>query len=72
MKECRHCERKFNVNSTRKREVGGQIDECPSCVNELGAETIPLPADLGSMSGDEQLKRCNNLIDELRKKGIVD
>ena len=39
IKVCRHCEDEFNLNSQRKRSVGGLIDECPDCVEELGTET---------------------------------
>lgn len=37
-KTCRHCETEFNTLSLRKREVGGKIDECPDCVEDLGTE----------------------------------
>ena len=36
---CRHCEDEFNRHCSRKRRVGGYIDECPDCVEELGTET---------------------------------
>ena len=38
MKKCRHCDILFNHTSQRKRQVGGKIDECPECVEELGTE----------------------------------
>ena len=36
---CRHCEDEFDRMSQLKRRVGGYIDECPDCVQELGTET---------------------------------
>ena len=39
IKTCRHCEDEFDCRSTRKATVGGDIDECPDCVEELGTET---------------------------------
>ena len=38
---CKHCEETFNPYSQRKREVGGFINECPDCVEELETETAP-------------------------------
>ena len=38
MKECVHCEGIFDLNSTKKKSVGGKINECPDCVEELGTE----------------------------------
>ncbi len=39
LKECKHCGVEFNADSPQKREVGGRINECPDCVEELGTET---------------------------------
>lgn len=50
LKDCKHCGIEFNVNSARKRTVGGRINECPDCVEDLGTETAP--ATVGVMSGD--------------------
>lgn len=36
---CVHCESEFNTDSASKREAGGKINECPSCVDELNTET---------------------------------
>ena len=36
---CIHCEVEFNPRSQRKRKVGGRINECADCVEELGTET---------------------------------
>ena len=40
IKECRHCEIEFEVNSPHKRRVGGKINECADCVEELETETV--------------------------------
>ena len=47
---CKHCEETFNPYSQRKREVGGYINECPDCVEELGTETAVKY--LGLQAGD--------------------
>ena len=39
IKECKHCGVEFDTNSPTKRRVGGYINECPDCVEELGTET---------------------------------
>ena len=36
---CIHCETEFNPKSQRKRKVGGRINECADCVEDLGTET---------------------------------
>ncbi len=38
IKECIHCDIEFDVNTPLKRAVGGKINECPDCVEELGTE----------------------------------
>jgi hypothetical protein len=38
MKNCKHCNIDFNEKSDYKRKIGGYIDECPDCVQELGTE----------------------------------
>lgn len=50
IRTCRHCEQDFDLNSRAKREVGGKIDECPMCVEELGTETAT--SVVGVVSGD--------------------
>ncbi len=53
---CRHCETDFDTGSTAKRRVGGRINECPDCVEELGTErTVKY---LGLQAGDG---KCNAL-----------
>jgi len=42
LKECRHCGIEFNVKSPHKQEVGGYINECPTCVEELGGDITPV------------------------------
>ena len=39
IKTCKHCGDEFNCRSQEKRRVGGYINECPSCVEDLGTET---------------------------------
>ena len=39
IKECKHCGEDFDTNSQTKKRVGGYINECPDCVQELGTET---------------------------------
>ena len=39
IKTCKHCGERFNLHSQRKQQVGGYIDECPDCVEELETET---------------------------------
>ena len=38
-KTCVHCETEFDLNSSKKSFVGGRINECPDCVEELGTES---------------------------------
>jgi len=49
-KECKHCGLEFDALSTHKQRVGGFINECPDCVEELGTETAPTT--VGVMSGE--------------------
>lgn len=49
-KSCIHCESEFNCSSMRKRKVGGRINECPDCVEELETETTVKY--LGLQAGD--------------------
>ncbi len=49
-RECKHCGIEFNTTSARKVAVGGKINECADCVEELGTETAPTT--IGVMSGD--------------------
>ena len=39
LRECKHCEDEFDCQSAEKKRVGGYINECPDCVEELGTET---------------------------------
>ena len=38
IKECKHCGVEFNLYSRQKKLVGGYINECPDCVEELGGD----------------------------------
>jgi len=50
MRDCKHCDLPFDLNSTAKKMAGGKINECPDCVEELGTETAVKY--LGLSSGD--------------------
>jgi len=50
IKVCVHCDHEFDVYSKRKVSIGGKINECADCVEELGTETAP--ALVGLTSGD--------------------
>jgi hypothetical protein len=50
IKTCKHCNVDFDTRSSAKRAAGGRINECPSCVEELGTETTVKY--LGLSSGD--------------------
>ena len=39
MKTCKHCNDSFDLDGHFKRKIGGKINECPSCVEELQTET---------------------------------
>jgi hypothetical protein len=49
-KSCKHCESDFDIHSLRKKQVGGKINECPECVENLGLETTVAYA--GVQAGD--------------------
>ena len=49
-KQCKICGIEFDLNSPHKKRVGGKINECPDCVEELGTETAVKY--LGLSSGD--------------------
>ena len=49
-KTCIHCNDTFDPNSHFKKQAGGKINECASCVEELGTETAVRY--LGLASGD--------------------
>jgi len=54
IKICVHCECDFDLSSSAKKRVGGKINECPDCVEELQTETaVPY---LGLQAGDG---KCN-------------
>tara|TARA_Y100001973_G_C5205874_1_gene341534 strand:+ start:1234 stop:1587 length:354 start_codon:yes stop_codon:yes gene_type:complete len=50
IRECKHCESDFDTNSFHKRRVGGKINECPDCVEDLETETAVKY--LGLQAGD--------------------
>ena len=53
IKTCRHCEDEFDTCSAFKRKVGGYIDECPDCVEEMGGD--PAPVIRGFVTGDGKM-----------------
>ena len=50
IRTCKHCEDEFDCQSAEKQRVGGYINECPDCVEELGTETAVKY--LGLQAGD--------------------
>ena len=51
---CIHCEVEFNPRSQRKRKVGGRINECADCVEDLGTETAVKYLGCSISSGGKQ------------------
>jgi NAD-dependent SIR2 family protein deacetylase len=39
LKSCIHCDAEFETQSSHKKRVGGKINECADCVEELQTET---------------------------------
>ena len=52
IKACKYCNVEFDTRSTAKRLAGGKINECPSCVEELGTETAVKYLGFGSGDGE--------------------
>lgn len=55
-KTCIYCEISFKADSRRKRDIGGKINECPDCVEEMGLETAIAYA--GVQAGDGKGVGC--------------
>ena len=53
IKVCKHCGDEFNCQSSRKRTVGGYINECADCVEENGGD--PTPTVRGFVTGDGKM-----------------
>ena len=53
IKICKHCGDDFETNSAYKRRVGGYINECPDCVEEMGGD--PAPVIRGFVTGDGKM-----------------
>jgi hypothetical protein len=51
---CIHCDYEFDVDSPLKKRVGGKINECPECVEDLGGDNSP-PRYLGVTAGDGKM-----------------
>lgn len=54
IKNCKHCQEDFNLDSPEKRAIGGYINECPWCVEELGGDQSP-PKYLGVQAGNGKM-----------------
>jgi hypothetical protein len=54
LRKCRHCQDDFNPNSPEKKLIGGYIDECPDCVEEMGGDKSP-PKYLGVAAGNGKM-----------------
>jgi len=72
-KTCIHCEDTFNLDSQYKRRVGGRINECPDCVEELQTEISETIRAVSSGDGKMaciQILKFNNEDDaDLYRKG---
>ena len=51
-KECRHCGMEFDPSSPWKRQTGGYINECPTCVEEAGGDPTPVIRGYGPPGGE--------------------
>jgi hypothetical protein len=51
--QCRHCDGEFDPKSSWKKEVGGYINECPNCVEEMGGD--PAPVVRGFVTGEGKM-----------------
>lgn len=50
IKACIHCNELFDIRSKRKIDIGGKINECPDCLEEM--DFIDEPRYLGVMNGE--------------------
>jgi len=50
MRQCKYCGEDFDLNSRAKKAIGGKINECPGCLEELDYEDVP--AYLGVANGE--------------------
>ena len=57
MRNCVHCGDSFTLDCPQKKRVGGKINECPDCVEELGTETTVKY--LGLTSGDGKMSNLS-------------
>lgn len=53
-KVCKHCDEPFDLDSQEKRDIGGLINECPWCLEELGGDNSP-PKYLGVSAGNGKM-----------------
>lgn len=52
MRDCKHCGVEFDTSSKWKEEVGGEINECPLCVEEAGGDPTPVLRGYGPPGGE--------------------
>ena len=63
-KECKHCQIEFNLHSRRKKQVGGYINECPDCVEELsGDNSEPMHFGVSGVCGSVSVRRFKSEAD---------
>lgn len=67
LKECIYCQIEFDPNTNHKKTVGGKINECPDCVEELGTETAIKHRGVTSFEDNEVLIMSFKSTDELEK-----
>jgi hypothetical protein len=65
LRECIHCDVKFNPNSPQKQRAGGRINECPDCSTETTVKYLGLMAGDGKQAGVTVL-RFNSEADRAR------
>jgi len=56
LKECVHCEARFDPRSPAKQRAGGKINECPDCSTETAVPYLGLMAGDGKQAGITVLK----------------
>ncbi len=65
-KECVHCGITFKLDSPHKRRVGGKINECPDCVEELETEiAIKYLGTTSEGSTDINIVKCKTEADRI-------
>ena len=58
MKTCKHCNELFDLDGHIKKDVGGKINECADCVEELGTEVaVKYPGSEAEGTGSFSISR---------------